>query len=262
MSDEIKGLFLEEAEELFENITPSLLEAEESGVFNEESINLVFRNVHTLKGGAGSVGFDLFTEYVHHLETFMDRLRNNEIKPNKEIIGFLLEELDKSKTILEEETEDEIDFDRFRQDLKTLKDKVAQFTLLAKTKKDRKDINIAESGAEIVDLFDELIHLLNVAKHEGIEAVKINEVFRLVHTLKGDSIFLSLSYFPAYMHELESLFDRVRSNQLKFDQELVEFLLDEASNAQDIIDSEINNLLKEDVFNEKLKVLKTNMEPL
>ena len=60
--DEIKEAFIEESEELFENIDELLMKAEEEGTLGSDEINDLFRNIHTLKGGSGSVGFEKFSK--------------------------------------------------------------------------------------------------------------------------------------------------------------------------------------------------------
>ncbi|HIP59180.1 MAG TPA: chemotaxis protein CheA, partial [Campylobacterales bacterium] len=47
--DEIKEAFVEESQDLFENISSLLIEAEESGELDDEKINGLFRDIHTLK---------------------------------------------------------------------------------------------------------------------------------------------------------------------------------------------------------------------
>jgi two-component system chemotaxis sensor kinase CheA len=73
--DEIKEAFIEESGELFENISAVLIKAEENGTLSNGEINDLFRYIHTLKGGAGSIGFDKFAKITHIFETFMDLLR-------------------------------------------------------------------------------------------------------------------------------------------------------------------------------------------
>jgi len=198
MSDEIKEIFAEEAEELFDGISPVLLEAEEAKVLNDNDLILLFRNVHTLKGGAGSVGFVYFTEYLHHLESFMDDLRNHKIESNEKIIDFIITHIDKAKEIFEEEVYGNLDEQIFAEDLKELRKNIEAFsnpsTPTHQTK--TRDISL-EYVDELLDMFNEVFHILSVAKHEGHDSIDTGELFRLVHSIKGSASVLSQNWKQA-----------------------------------------------------------------
>jgi len=42
---------------------------------SEESLNAVFRGFHSIKGAAGSLGFDAIAQFTHHVEEFLDLWR-------------------------------------------------------------------------------------------------------------------------------------------------------------------------------------------
>jgi len=113
MNQEIVEGFLEEADELFENFTNLCLKAEEEGSLNDDDINALFRDVHTLKGSGSVVGFVLFPKYVHDLETFMDKLRKKEIDYEHEMSDLLLESGDVMRELLSLESSEELNEDNF-----------------------------------------------------------------------------------------------------------------------------------------------------
>ncbi|MGE4266896.1 MAG: Hpt domain-containing protein [Deferribacterales bacterium] len=84
--------FLEEAADLLENANESILKAESEG--DAELFNAVFRNIHTIKGSAGGFGFDNMSEFAHHLESLLDKLRNGDIKIDGDITDLLLKGVD------------------------------------------------------------------------------------------------------------------------------------------------------------------------
>ena len=55
--DEIRQTFFVECEELLEQLEEGLIAISE-GEHDEETINVVFRAVHSIKGGAGAFGRD------------------------------------------------------------------------------------------------------------------------------------------------------------------------------------------------------------
>lgn len=106
-----RQMFLDEAEELFETIDSILLDAEECGDMDNETVNSLFRSVHTLKGNSASVELAMFAALAHELEFFMDRLRNGELKFEDGMAGLLIEGVDTLKEVLELELADELDND-------------------------------------------------------------------------------------------------------------------------------------------------------
>ncbi len=114
-----RQMFLEEAEDIFETIDTLLLEAEESGDMDGETINSLFRSVHTLKGNSASVELAMFAALAHELEFFMDRLRNGELSFEESMAGLLIEGIDTLKEVLELELASELAEERFA-DIKAL----------------------------------------------------------------------------------------------------------------------------------------------
>ena len=69
-----RNLFLEEATEHLAEMSRALLILEKSPD-DGEAIDLVFRMAHSIKGMAGSLGYDSITEISHKLEDRMDTYR-------------------------------------------------------------------------------------------------------------------------------------------------------------------------------------------
>lgn len=122
-----RQMFLEEAEELFETIDTLLLEAEECGDMDNETVNSLFRSVHTLKGNSASVELSQFAALAHELEFFMDRLRNGELTFEESMAEILIEGIDALKQILELELAEELSDDYFQETKTALLSKISAF---------------------------------------------------------------------------------------------------------------------------------------
>ncbi|AFZ55249.1 hybrid sensor histidine kinase/response regulator [Cyanobacterium aponinum] len=72
--EQIKMNFLDEAEECFDSIESALLHIS-STVAETEKIDLALRAAHSVKGGAGMMGFMTLSEVAHRLEDFLKILR-------------------------------------------------------------------------------------------------------------------------------------------------------------------------------------------
>jgi two-component system chemotaxis sensor kinase CheA len=65
-----------------------------------------------------------------------------------------------------------------------------------------------------------------VIEYEAAESgPSLNEVFRIVHNLKGDADFIGLRALTAFAHDLESMLDRLRSGALERSPEVVDIIL-------------------------------------
>ncbi len=93
--DRAKDEFTSEAEELLETLSRDLVEFESQGRdVRPEVINKIFREVHSLKGLAGMLGFGEISELSHSLEDMLDRLRMGKIEITKELIDLLYDAVD------------------------------------------------------------------------------------------------------------------------------------------------------------------------
>jgi two-component system chemotaxis sensor kinase CheA len=70
----IKATFFQECDELIADLESKLMLLEQ-GRTDLETINAVFRAVHSVKGGAGAFGLDDLVRFAHVFETLMDELR-------------------------------------------------------------------------------------------------------------------------------------------------------------------------------------------
>ncbi|MEL7099134.1 MAG: chemotaxis protein CheA [Pseudomonadota bacterium] len=82
---EIRASFFIECEELLEALQDGL-EALSDNATDIETINVVFRAVHSIKGGAGAFGLEPLVRFAHRYETVLDGVRAGQIVPDAEMI--------------------------------------------------------------------------------------------------------------------------------------------------------------------------------
>ena len=87
------SVFLDEARENLQNLNDALLGLE-SDMKNLEKVNEIFRIMHTLKGMAGTLGFDGLAKLCHTMENTFDKIRNHQMAVNEDIIDLLFKGLD------------------------------------------------------------------------------------------------------------------------------------------------------------------------
>jgi len=101
--------FIAEAEELIEEAERLLVDVQETcntGV-NPDTINALFRTIHTIKGISGLFGFKGIADFSHAFETLLDDVRLGRIDISEDLVRFLLSSMDALKKAV-----DDIDNDR------------------------------------------------------------------------------------------------------------------------------------------------------
>ena len=91
--ESIKQTFFQECDELLTDAEQGLL-AMELGEADEETINAVFRAVHSVKGGAGAFGLEDLIRFAHVFETVMDEIRSGKMELTDEVAKTLLRAFD------------------------------------------------------------------------------------------------------------------------------------------------------------------------
>jgi len=89
----IKITFFQECDELLGDLEAGLLTLE-TGAGDEETVNAVFRAVHSVKGGAGAFGLEPLVRFAHVFETTMDAVRSGALAPEQSVIQVLLRAAD------------------------------------------------------------------------------------------------------------------------------------------------------------------------
>lgn len=81
--------FIEEAFTLLELLEKQLLILEQHPT-SADSIDQVYRIIHTLKGSSGMFGFSKISEITHELEELLCKIRDNQLKLSIELVDLLL----------------------------------------------------------------------------------------------------------------------------------------------------------------------------
>ncbi len=91
--NEIKEIFFQECEEQLAELESGLLKLND-GDRDPETVNAVFRAVHSIKGGAGAFGLDDLVSFAHVFETTLDCVRSNRLDPGPEVLKVMLKSAD------------------------------------------------------------------------------------------------------------------------------------------------------------------------
>lgn len=97
--DAVFDTFKQEAKELLVEIEEALLTLEDTPD-DQETINSLFRAVHTIKGSSGIFGFNDIVAFTHEAETILDQVRNDEKSIDDDLISVLLDCKDHTEKLI------------------------------------------------------------------------------------------------------------------------------------------------------------------
>ena len=100
-------IFLEEANDLLDKLEDLLLSLENNKE-DQETIQAIFRAMHTIKGSAGMFGFDEISRFTHEVETAFDGVRNGRIVVTSDLVSITLAARDHIRNMLEDSESTEI----------------------------------------------------------------------------------------------------------------------------------------------------------
>lgn len=89
----IRQTFFQECEEQLSEMEVGLLAMDE-GNADSETVNAVFRAVHSIKGGAGAFKLTALVQFAHTFETALDFVRSGKLNPTAEVMKPMLRAAD------------------------------------------------------------------------------------------------------------------------------------------------------------------------
>ena len=101
----IRNTFFEECEDLLAALADGLTQIE-GGRDDSETINAVFRAVHSIKGGAGAFGLDALVGFAHRFETVLDALRSGRLALDPAVLHVLQRSADHLTELIEAARDD------------------------------------------------------------------------------------------------------------------------------------------------------------
>ena len=120
--DDLLKDFLEEAFEKVEIIDDNLLSLENEPD-NEEFLNEIFRAAHTVKGSAGTMGYEDLSALMHSIENIFTLLKEDKMEFTADINDYVLKAMDLVKIMLkniETKGEEDVDAEEIKEQLRAI----------------------------------------------------------------------------------------------------------------------------------------------
>ena len=97
----IRDMFFEESEELLEALSEGLA-LMHGGDHSDDTVNAVFRAVHSIKGGAGAFKLTALVTFAHRFETVLDEVRGHRLAIDPELMYTLQRSADHLTDLVED----------------------------------------------------------------------------------------------------------------------------------------------------------------
>lgn len=101
-----REVFAAEARDYLQSLNEDLLSLENDPA-DKAILNEMFRAAHSLKGMAGTMGFDELAEFTHEMESVLDLLRTGELLAHPDVINVLFQTVDTLEVLLEQTINEE-----------------------------------------------------------------------------------------------------------------------------------------------------------
>jgi len=167
MNEQYLSVFLDESREYVQSLNESLLKLEKNP-HDEETINETFRILHTLKGMAGTMGFERMAKLSHKMEQLLDKVRSKKIALTSDLLDRLfagVDMIDKMVNNIASGGNDQVN----EEDLKSLMD---AFEVVQEEKVEEKKVELeTKQESDVVD--DSVMKVIQEASKEGYNAFKI-----------------------------------------------------------------------------------------
>lgn len=280
MADDFSDImhdFVVESQEALDQMEPKLIEmSKTAGIapVDDQIINSIFRLFHSIKGSAGFLNLINIQKVTHEVETLLDLVRKGDIQINKRHIDLLLKTSDFIRGLLsqvEVQSNDQGVEEEAGKFIIELKEAFAERNSELSEKnppQSSTEGNTGNKAAEtdcndlpqmlitpemIANFVKESIELLDNTEQSFLKLEKapedvtiIEEVFRGIHSLKGNCGFLGFSDMEQLSHKTEAILECFREKSVVCDSNHIKILLSVLDALRKGLDSLSNNG-KEDI---------------
>ncbi|MGB9976216.1 chemotaxis protein CheW [Thermovenabulum sp.] len=236
MDNKYLNVFIEESNEYIQKLNIELLEL---GKNRDRNVDEIFRYMHTLKGMAGTMGFEKFTELSHQLEDLLDAIRSGSISISPEVVDVLLEGVDILQEFVEEIAENG------QEGNKDISKIIEKAKILIKNNNENEAKNnkylIEEKENKIEHSFNEYeLKIFEEASRKNMNIFQIKVVLQRDCLLKSARAFLVFKAIENFGEVIKTIPEVKDIEDEKFDREFYIYLITNTN--KDIIQKSVESI--------------------
>jgi two-component system chemotaxis sensor kinase CheA len=243
-------IFTEETKEHLQGLNQCLLQLEQ----NPEDIpvvNEIFRAAHTIKGMAGTMGFNKMSKLTHDMENVLHAMRNNELQVTSVLIDLLFRCLDALENYLNEIVTNGSEGDTSYNEI------IAELNKVIENKGTQKDKGVEGSRSQEktqdgngkyatsgFSLNEYEMNIANKALEQGMNAFKMTVVLNKSCVLKSARAFIVFQLIEKRCEIIKSVPKVQDIEDERFDNEFTVVIVTEADSGE--LSKEINSVAEID----------------
>lgn len=229
---------------------------------SSEDLNQIYSLTHKINENSGLWGINTLQTLFSPVEKSFSELIKTKGETNSEQIGVLISSIQVGIEALHDPT---LKKTNLKSNFDAMKKKISE---VFETKKDKKETDNAFSNSRFQDIFiDEANDLINQLEEKLLQLESqpddtglVDNVFRIMHTLKGNSNMFGYVYLGEITHHLENVYDAIRSHKLDINRPILEITLQCVDHFRNLIDDpemadEGNKLVQEGILNDLAEML-------
>lgn len=240
IDDETREILLSFVAEGYERLDDSEAQLSKLGDGdNTQQLNSVFRLFHSVKGSAGYLGFENIKKLTHEAETMLDVFLKEKVPVNPDALDVIYNTVDVLRhliTIVEKEYTDESGEEAAKEQTEIL---AAMIKVLRDSRNTSPEKPQADSATEkntlaipneiflsdlvtrdmvqrfigeCSDLVDRTEKIALSIQPLSVCTEEVHDMFRAVHTIKGNSGFFGYSFLESVCMDLETVLDGARKS--------------------------------------------------
>lgn len=260
IDDETREILLSFVSEGYERLDDSEAQLSKlDGGENTQQLNSIFRLFHSVKGSAGYLGFENIKQLTHEAETMLEVFLKEKVPINPDAIDVIYDTVDvlrKLITIVEKEYTDESGAEVVAKQTAVVKAMIKNLRGEDESKTDANEPDAKKADAkpepekkqptptssipneiflsdlvtrdmvqrfigECADLVDRTEKIALGITPSMICTDEVHDMFRAVHTIKGNSGFFGYSFLEAVCMDLETVLDGARKSNLPITESFV-----------------------------------------
>lgn len=182
-TSEFKEVFAAEARDYLQSLNDDLLLLENDPT-NSNILDDMFRAAHSLKGMAGTMGFEELAHFTHEMESVLDLLRTGELTASDRVINVLFGSVDTLEILLEQTINNE--------PVSSFQDIVVALKSLADTQAETNETQpmVGDSITVVLDEFDR--ETIKQGLEQGYNA------YEVLITLKPNTLLKSVRVYTIF----------------------------------------------------------------
>lgn len=202
------SIFVEESREHLQSMNDVLLELERNPE-DLDHINEIFRVAHTIKGMAGTMGFQHMATLTHDMENVLSAVRSHEIKLTSDIIDILFECFDaldsNVNAVIESGNESSDTHDSILNKLSDILAKKGNISEQSSEMPSNAKSVVNSSSNSVIVIDDIMENILNKAKVENMNVFSIRFVLSEKCVLKSARVFVVNNMVEEYGEIIRSV---------------------------------------------------------